>query len=473
MKQARRTKIVCTIGPAVSNPAALKEMMQRGMNCARLNFSHGDHEEHLGRVTMLKAIREELGLHVALMLDTKGPEIRTKGLEAGKVDLVTGESFTLYCNEFPGDQTGVSVTYENLSREVVPGTRILIDDGLIELLVREIAGEKIHCVVVNGGQLGSKKSINLPDVSINLPAITEQDEGDIIFACKNDFDFVAASFVRKASDVEAIRRVLKGNGGEDIKIISKIENQEGVNNAIEIIEASDGIMVARGDLGVEIPAEEVPIVQKMLIAECVRRGKPVITATQMLDSMIKNPRPTRAEVSDVANAVFDGTSCVMLSGETANGKYPLEALSTMARIAERADRERICYIDNASICDGGQVAQDTVSYATFTTANSVGAKAIITVTSTGITTRMASRFRPDCPIVAVTANPKVMRQLAISWGVVACLGDTADSTDKLFEEGVEKAVEMGIVQAGDQVVITAGLPVGEAKTTNVLKVHTV
>jgi len=469
MKQIRKTKIVCTMGPAVTNLPALKEMMLRGMNCARLNFSHGDHEEHLGRANMVKQLREELGIHVALMLDTKGPEIRTKGLESGKVDLETGANFTLHCAEYPGDQNGVSVTHEPLCREVTPGVRILVDDGLIELLVREIDGEKIHCTVVNGGQLGSKKSINLPSVNINLPAITEQDEGDIIFACKQDFDFVAASFVRKASDVLAIRRVLEANGGSDIKIISKIENQEGVNNALEIIEASDGIMVARGDLGVEIPAEEVPIVQKMLISECVRRGKPVITATQMLDSMIRNPRPTRAEVSDVANAVFDGTSCVMLSGETANGKYPLEALSTMVKIVERADHARANAFANGIVREGEVSIPDAVTQATCATAASICASSIITVTSSGHTARMISRFRPECPIVAVTPVPKVMRQLAVSWGVVACLGADLKSTDELFELGIQKAKEIGMVEDGDRVVITAGVPVGQPGTTNLLK----
>ncbi|MCL2588738.1 MAG: pyruvate kinase [Oscillospiraceae bacterium] len=472
MKNPRKTKIVCTLGPAVSDRETLKELMKRGMNCARLNFSHGSHPEHLERADMVKELREELGLHVALMLDTKGPEIRTKTLPDGKIELEKGKNFTLYCDEREGSETGVSVTYANLCREISPGTRILIDDGLIELSVLDISGEEIHCVILNGGSLGNNKSINLPEVAINLPAITERDEADIAFACQHDFDFVAASFVRKASDVETIRRVLEKHGGTDIRIISKIENQEGVNNATEIIELSDGIMVARGDLGVEIPAEEVPMVQKMLISECVRRGKPVITATQMLDSMIRNPRPTRAEVSDVANAVFDGTSCVMLSGETASGKYPLEALSTMVRIVERANS------DPASspfemIEDSELTISDAMTYAACTTAKSLDANAIVSVTASGHTPRMISRFRPSCPIIAVTPFAKVQRQLALAWGVVPCNGKDADSTDELFTIGTEKAKEVGLVEDGDLVVIVAGVPVGKTGNTNLIKAQRV
>jgi len=451
----------------------MRELLLKGMNCARLNFSHGDHEEHLGRVTLVKELRTELGLHVALMLDTKGPEIRTKKLVEGKIELEKGKNFTLYCDEREGTLDGVSITYPNLCREISDGTRILIDDGLIELLVLEIVEEEIRCVIVNGGSLGNNKSINLPECSINLPSMTERDEGDIIFAAKHDFDFVAASFVRKASDVEAIRRVLKENGGADIRIISKIENQEGVTNADEIIAASDGIMVARGDLGVEIPAEEVPIVQKMLIEKCVSKGKPVITATQMLDSMIRNPRPTRAEVSDVANAVFDGTSCVMLSGETANGRYPLEAVSTMARIVERAEKAtdyatKFCAAEK----DGLSIA-DAMTHATCATAQSLKADAIISVTETGETARLVSRFRPACPIVAVTPYEKVVRQLAISWGVVSCLGDSTESTDALLAVGVKRAKEIEMVESGDMVVITAGVPVGVSGTTNLMKAQKV
>ena len=469
----RKTKIVCTLGPAVNDRATLRELMLRGLNCARLNFSHGSHEEHLERVNLVKELREELGLQVALMLDTKGPEIRTKTSAEGKLELEKGKHFTLYCTEKEGSIDGVSITYSNLCHEINEGARVLIDDGLIELLVLEIADEEIRCVIVNGGTLGNNKSINLPGVNVNLPSMTERDEADIIFGAKQDFDFIAASFVRKASDVEAIRRILAKHGGEDVRIISKIENQEGVNNAVEIIEASDGIMVARGDLGVEIPAEEVPMVQKMLINECIRLGKPVITATQMLDSMIRNPRPTRAEVSDVANAVFDGTSCVMLSGETANGKYPLEALSTMAKIVERADREKNQVTSFRSVTEDGITITDAISYASYASAQSLDARAIISVTSRGITPRMISRFRPDCPIIAVSHSPKTMRQLAISWGVVSLYGKEVCSTDELLALGVERAQEEGLISADDLVVLTAGIPIGVSGSTNLIKVHQV
>ena len=469
----RKTKIVCTLGPAVNDRATLRELMLRGLNCARLNFSHGNHAEHLERVTMIKELREELGLQVALMLDTKGPEIRTKTSTSGSLDLEKGANFTLYCTEKEGTIEGVSITYPNLCHEIGQGAKILIDDGLIELLVLDIADEEIRCVVVNGGNLGNNKSINLPGQSINLPSMTKRDEEDIIFGAQNDFDFIAASFVRKASDVEAIRRILAAHGGEDIHIISKIENQEGVTNAVEIIEASDGIMVARGDLGVEIPAEEVPMVQKMLIEECVRRGKPVITATQMLDSMIRNPRPTRAEVSDVANAVFDGTSCVMLSGETANGKYPLEALSTMVRIVERADRENIQATSFRSVTEDGVTISDAITYASYASAESLQARAIISVSSKGLTPRRISRFRPHCPIIAVSPNAKTLRQLAISWGVVSLYGKEVSSTDELFTLAVQRAKEESLVDAGDCVVITAGVPIGISGTTNLIKVQQV
>ncbi|MCL2562578.1 MAG: pyruvate kinase [Oscillospiraceae bacterium] len=473
MKTTRKTKIVCTLGPAVSNKEMITALIQTGMNCARLNFSHGDHEEHLGRATLVKEARAELGTHVALMLDTKGPEIRTKELGDGKVELEQGKPFTLYCTDKIGSAEGVSITYENLCNEITPGKSILIDDGLIELIVQEIKGTDILCTIQNGGTLGNKKSVNLPEVNVQLPAITERDERDIIFACKHDFDFIAASFVRKASDVETIRRVLRENGGTDIRIISKIENQEGVTNAAEIIEASDGIMVARGDLGVEIPAEEVPHVQKMLISECVRRGKPVITATQMLDSMIRNPRPTRAEVSDVANAVFDGTSCVMLSGETANGKYPLEALGTMVRIVERADRAKAYEPGYTTAKDGEVTIDDAITHATCATATSLNAKAIVSVTTGGHTARMISRFRPGCPIIAVTPVEKVQRQLAISWGVVPCYGKNVASTDELFDIAVESAKSIGMVETGDLVVITAGVPSGKSGSTNLIKAQRV
>ena len=469
LKTPRKTKIVCTLGPTASDRATIREMMRKGMNCARLNFSHGDHAEHLERANLVKELRAELGLQVALMMDSKGPEIRTRTFPDGAVELEKGGKFTLYCDDTEGSAAGVGINYPNLSREILPGTRILLDDGLIELLALEIQNDEIRCVILNGGTLGNNKSINLPDVSINLPSLTERDERDIEFAAAHDFDFIAASFVRKAGDVEAIRRVLKRCGGSDIRIIAKIENQEGVNNADEIIEASDGIMVARGDLGVEIAAEEVPLIQKMLIQKSVKMGRPVITATQMLDSMIRNPRPTRAEVNDVANAVFDGTSCVMLSGETASGKFPLESLSTMVRIVERAEKARAYNPLYKSAKEGEVTISDAVTHATCSMAESLGAQAIVSVTTTGTTARMISRFRPNCPIVAVTPVEKVMRQLAISWGVVPCYGKSVESTDELFAVGIEKAKEVGLVEEDDLVVITAGVPIGVEGTTNLIK----
>jgi len=476
MKQVRKTKIVCTLGPAAQTPEIIRKLIVTGMNCARLNFSHGDHAEHLGRANIVKELRDELNLPVALMLDTKGPEIRTMTLEEGKVELQTGESFILYSDGRAGSAAGVSVTYP-LFRELSAGNRVLIDDGLIALEVEDVCGTELHCRILNGGTLGSKKSVNLPGVRIELPALTEQDELDIAFAAKQDFDFIAASFVRKASDVKAIRRVLRENGGENIRIIAKIENQEGVDRAEEIIAAADGIMVARGDLGVEIPAEAVPMVQKKLIKKCVEMGKPVITATQMLDSMTRNPRPTRAEVNDVANAVFDGTSGVMLSGETANGLYPVEAVSTMVSIVRRAETaEEYIYAPYAEQQEPKkeQVGiSDAITHAACTTAQLLNADAIITVTTTGTTARLISRFRPRCPIVAVTPLEKTKHQLAISWGISPCVGEIKESADVLFDIGVKRAKEIGMVEDGDMAVITAGMPTGVSGMTSIIKAQEV
>lgn len=472
IKNPRKTKIICTLGPATTEPEIIRELILKGMNAARFNFSHGDHASHLAQLNTFKQVREELGIPVATILDTKGPEIRTLTFSSGSIELNKGDNFVLCCYTAEGNDRQVGITYENLYLEIQPGARILIDDGLIELLALEITDRDIHCVVLNGGTVGNNKSINLPECSIDLPSLTERDEADIAFGVEQDFDFIAASFVRKAADVQAIRRVLKKYGGEDIRIISKIENREGVSKKKEIIAASDGIMVARGDLGVEIPAEEVPLIQKKLIAECVLAGKPVITATQMLDSMIRNPRPTRAEVSDVANAVFDGTSCVMLSGETASGKYPVEALSTMARAAEKAERAE----DYGPAFRNDPVEENisnAISHACCTTAGDLKANAILCVTKSGHTARMISRFRPRCPIAAVTPTPKVVRQLAISWGVSSSYGEDVQSTDELFEIAIAKAKEMGLVTEGDTVVITAGVPTGVSGTTNIIKAQVI
>ena len=446
----RKTKIICTMGPAVDNEEMLRALMLTGMDAARFNFSHGTHESHLATLNKVRRIRDELGAAVATILDTKGPEIRIKTFENGPV------------------------THANLHNELTPGCRVLIDDGLIELTVDGIQGQDIACTVRSGGTLSNNKSINIPGVSIHLPSLTEKDRDDLRFAAEQDFDFVAASFVRKASDVEDIRACLRECGGEHIRIISKIENREGVDNLEEIIAASDGLMVARGDLGVEIPAYEVPILQKRMIKETSMAGKPVITATQMLDSMIRNPRPTRAEVSDVANAVFDGTSCVMLSGETASGKHPVEAVQTMVDTINAAEQatdywgrfRRFEFTPGRSI-------NDAVTHTCCQTAMDLEADAILTPTQTGHTARMIARFRPACPIVALTTTERARRQLAISWGVQPLLAGYVDSTDRLFSMCVQSALKEGAVQSGQMVVITAGVPIGRAGSTNLIKAQVV
>lgn len=470
----RKTKIVCTLGPAVDSEEAIRELIIKGMNVARFNFSHGTHETHKAMYDMFVKVRDETGIPVASILDTKGPEVRIKSFAEGPTEIKKGNVYTLTTEDIPGDDKRVSITYKNLPGEIRTGQRILIDDGQIELLAVEISHTEIKCIVLNGGTLKNNKSINLPDCNINLPALTAQDEADIEFACENDFDFIAASFIRRATDVRDIRRTLDKYGGQDIRIISKIENREGVDNIDEIIDASDAIMVARGDLGVEIPFYEVPLIQKTIISRCIMRGKPAITATQMLDSMERNPRPTRAEASDVANAVFDGTSCVMLSGETAAGKYPIESVATMVDIVNAAEngidywknfRERSFEMDKN--------ITNAISHACCTTAMSLNANAIVTVTRSGHTARMISRFRPQCPIAAVTVTKKSRRQLAMSWGVYTALSEDVTSTDELFTIGVQNAVEMKLVSEGDIVVITAGVPVGQSGTTNLIKAHIV
>lgn len=470
----RKTKIICTLGPAVDSEQAIRRLILAGMNAARFNFSHGTHESHLAQLNKLKHVRDELGRPVATILDTKGPEIRIKAFAAGPVMLKRGDSFTLTTEDVPGDQNRVSVTYEQLHEELSAGCRVLIDDGLVELVVTGIEGPEIHCTVETGGELSSNKSINIPDVAIPLPSLTERDEQDIKFAVEQDFDFIAASFVRKALDIEDIRAVLKKYGGEDIRIIAKIENREGVNNLDEIIAAADGVMVARGDLGVEIPAQEVPVLQKEMIAKTVRQGKPVIIATQMLDSMIRNPRPTRAEVSDVANAVYDGASCVMLSGETASGKYPVEALETMVKTIAAAENSinywgRFQKLTPPSL----STISGAITHTCCLTAMDLNAKAILVATSSGITARMIARFKPACPIAALTMTERVRRQLAIAWGVHPYLYGTVDSTDRLFSLAVECARKEGVVQPGDTVVITAGLPIGQSGSTNLIKAQVV
>ncbi|MCR1899160.1 pyruvate kinase [Irregularibacter muris] len=469
----KRTKIVCTLGPASESKDVLMGLVKSGMNVSRLNFSHGSHEEHKRKIDLIKEVREELNTPVAILLDTKGPEVRIKQFETGEIELIEGEKFILTTRDIKGNKDGVAVTFDNLHQEIKEGNKVLIDDGLVQLTVEKIVGPDIHCIVENGGPLKNNKSINLPDVNINLPAITEKDTQDIKFGIRENIDFIAASFIRKAQDILEIRKVLEENDAEDIQIISKIENREGVNNIDEIIEYSDGIMVARGDLGVEIPPEEVPLVQKMIIRKCNKAGKPVITATQMLDSMIRNPRPTRAEVTDVANAIFDGTDAIMLSGETAAGKFPVEAVRTMDRIARKTENS-LNYKEMLKTLDPAEISvTDSISHATCTTAQELGASAIITATASGHTARMVSKYRPESPILAFTPDAKVVRRLTLVWGVYPVLIQDFTSTDELFDHSVHRALEEGLVQWGDLVVITAGIPLGIKGTTNLIKVHTI
>ena len=466
----RKTKIICTLGPAVDNEDMIRALIRTGMNAARFNFSHGSHEEHLNRLNLLKSVRDSMGRPVAAILDTKGPEIRIRSFETKSISLEAGDSFTLTTREVQGNGSLVSVTYPELHKEVSVGQEILIDDGLVALKVEEINGQDIRCVVENGGALSANKSINIPGVHIHLPALTEKDVSDIRFGVENDFDFIAASFVRRAADVQAVREVLDRFGGQEVRIIAKIENQEGVDNIDEILEAADGIMVARGDLGVEIPAAKVPILQKQIIRKGLQAGKPVITATQMLDSMIRNPRPTRAEVSDVANAVFDGTSCVMLSGETAGGKYPLEALTAMVNIVEEAEQS-IHYwrqFEKRRVIPASNI-NDAITHTCCLTAKDLEAKAILAATNSGRTARMICRFRPACPVAALTMHEKVRRQLAICWGVIPFLTGEVTSTDRIFSLSAEVALKERLGQNGDTVVITAGVPLGKSGSTNLIK----
>ncbi len=469
----RKTKIVCTIGPASEELEVILELIKNGMNVARLNFSHGNYEEHQRRIERIKQAREILGKHVAILLDTKGPEIRTGSFKDGEAFLEEGREFILTSRDVLGDASISSITYKGLPQDVRPQDKILIDDGLIELEVLEILNETdIRCEIKNSGVVKNYKGVNVPGVRVKLPAVTEKDIHDIVFGIKNNIDLIAASFVRKVEDVLEIRKILEQHRAEDIQIISKIENQEGVENIQGIIDVSDGIMVARGDLGVEIPPERIPIVQKMIIRECNNAGKPVITATQMLDSMIRNPRPTRAEVTDVANAIFDGTDAIMLSGETAAGKYPIESVKTMADIARAAEDA----IDYPAVLREKGVGKeksitDAISHATCTSAQDLGAAAIITATSSGYTARMVSKFRPKAPIIVTTTNQKVARQLALTWGTYPLLTEKGYSTDEVFDLSIQRALEAGYIKGGDLVIITAGVPVGVAGTTNTIKVH--
>ncbi|MCT4583523.1 MAG: pyruvate kinase [Peptostreptococcaceae bacterium] len=469
----KRTKIVCTIGPASESKDMLKQLINNGLNVCRLNFSHGDYDEHGARIRDIKEVRKELNTNVAILLDTKGPEIRTGKFSEPEVLLEEGQEFIITVDEVMGDNTKCCVSYKGLTNDVKKGNIILIDDGLVGLEVQEVVGNDIKCIVKNAGIVKNNKGVNVPGVAINLPAITEKDRNDILFGIENGIDFIAASFVRKASDVLAIREILEEKDATDIKIISKIENQEGVDNIDSIIDVSDGIMVARGDLGVEIPTEEIPLAQKMMIRKCNAVAKPVITATQMLDSMMRNPRPTRAEVTDVANAIFDGTDAVMLSGETAAGKYPAEAVDTMANIARRAESalDYDAFLKRAVSSEAN--ITDAISYSTCTTARDLKASAILTATASGQTARMVCKFRPTTPIVATSDSERTVNQLMLSWGVYPILADTKTSTDEVIQQSIDEALNNDYIKSGDLVVVTAGVPVGVAGSTNLLKVHIV
>lgn len=470
----RKTKIVCTLGPATNDVEIMKQLIQNGMDAARINFSHGTYETHAETIAKLKQAREELNAPIPLILDTKGPEIRVKTFKEDKVRLEEDATFTLTTREVEGDVNIVSVTYADLPKDVHRDSRILIDDGLIELKVEDITETDVVCRVVNGGVVKSRKGVNLPGVEVNLPSLMEKDIEDLKFGVENGFDIVAASFIRSAEDVLKIRRVLEENGGGQMHIISKIENQQGVENIDKILEASDGIMVARGDLGVEIPPEEVPLVQKILIAKANRIGKPVITATQMLESMVHSPRPTRAEANDVANAIFDGSDAIMLSGETAAGAYPLEAVATMARIALKAESAVDYAAKLANTTEPARVnITNAISMAACATAAELKTAAITTVTKSGFTARMISRYRPACPLIASTSDETVWRQMNLIWGCKPMLYTGELPRGGVFDTALEIAVKSGLLKNGDTVVSALGMPLGFSGATNTLRVDIV
>ncbi len=466
----RKTKIVCTLGPASENLEKLREIMLAGMNVARFNFSHGSHEEQKAKYDRFDQVRKELDLPIATLLDTKGPEIRLRDFEGGKAELVTGQKFVLTTDDVLGTSERASVSYKNIKSDISVGATILIDDGLIEMIVDEIQGTDVICRIINGGKVSDRKGINLPGAILSMPYISEADRRDIQFGIDNNFDFLAASFARTKKDILEVRQILEENNS-NMKIIAKIENMQGIQNVSEILSVADGIMVARGDMGVEIPLEEVPVLQKKMIKLAVAQGKHVITATQMLESMITNPRPTRAEATDIANAIYDGTTAIMLSGESAAGMYPVEAVKTMARIAECAEKD----IDYRGRMIKGHDNNDTditkaIAYATCTIAMDLKATAIITVTLSGFTAEAISRYKPGCPIIGCTINPSVSRQMNLVWGVNPVLIKKEKTTDGLFEDAIAEAKKAGYIAKGDKVVITAGVPLGVMGKTNMIRV---
>ena len=469
----RKTKIICTLGPSTDKEGVLRELIANGMNVARFNFSHGSHEEHLGRLEKLKALREELGKPVAALLDTKGPEIRLKDFKNGVENLVAGQTFTLTTRDVEGTNEICSITYKDLPMDVEPNGTIMLDDGLIKLQIQTVNDTDIVCTVLNSGKIKNKKGVNVPGVHLSMPYMSQRDKDDIIFGIQQGYDFIAASFVRTAQDVYDIRNLLN-QYDSNIRIIAKIENREGVNNIDSILAAADAVMVARGDLGVEIDFTELPGIQKTIIDRSFSFGKPIVTATQMLDSMIVNPRPTRAEISDVANAIYDGTSAIMLSGETAAGAYPVEALKTMSAIAERTEQEGFHLRGRMMDSNPGKISvSDATAHAACLTARDVNAAAIVTVSESGPTARLLSKYRPQQPIIACVMREQVQRQLSLSWGITPLMMSLAHSTDELIEMSTALAKENGYLHNGELAVVTAGVPVGVSGTTNMIKIHMV
>ena len=469
----RKTKIICTLGPSTDKDGVLRELIANGMNVARFNFSHGSHEEHKGRLDLLKSLREELGKPVAALLDTKGPEIRLKDFKNGTEMLEAGQTFTLTTRDVEGTKEICSITYKDLPQDVAPGGTIMLDDGLIKLQIQTVNDTDIVCTVLNNGKIKNKKGVNVPGVHLSMPYMSQRDKDDIIFGIEQGFDFIAASFVRTAQDVYEIRNLLN-EYDSNIRIIAKIENREGVNNIDSILAAADAVMVARGDLGVEIDFTELPGIQKTIIDRSFSFGKPIVTATQMLDSMMVNPRPTRAEISDVANAIYDGTSAIMLSGETAAGAYPVEALKTMSAIAERTEQEGHYLRGRLMEPNTGKISvSDATAHAACLTAKDVNAAAIVTVSESGTTARLLSKYRPQQPIIACVMKEQVQRQLSLSWGITSLLMGPAKSTDELIEMSTALAKENGFLHNGELAVVTAGVPVGISGTTNMIKIHMV
>ena len=469
----RKTKIICTLGPSTDKDGVLRELIANGMNVARFNFSHGSHEEHKGRLDLLKSLREELGKPVAALLDTKGPEIRLKDFKNGTEMLEAGQTFTLTTRDVEGTKEICSITYKDLPQDVAPGGTIMLDDGLIKLQIQTVNDTDIVCTVLNNGKIKNKKGVNVPGVHLSMPYMSQRDKDDIIFGIEQGFDFIAASFVRTAQDVYEIRNLLN-EYDSNIRIIAKIENREGVNNIDSILAAADAVMVARGDLGVEIDFTELPGIQKNIIERSFSFGKPIVTATQMLDSMMVNPRPTRAEISDVANAIYDGTSAIMLSGETAAGAYPVEALKTMSAIAERTETENHARVEYLTEATNGKISvSDATAHAACLTAKDVNAAGIVTVSESGTTARLLSKYRPQQPIIACVMKEQVQRQLSLSWGITSLMMPLAHSTDELIEMSTALAKENGFLHNGELAVVTAGVPVGISGTTNMIKIHMV